>query len=140
MFAELTGPRSAKNVVLATTMWDKLHPKFDDGNKRENGLKENYWKVMIHNGATVERFLNDSDSAWSIVDNIINRADRKAVLLFQEETIDQRQHFLTTAAGRALDLDLDRLIEKHQKAIQESTLWSSSSGSVTLTLGAQDSE
>jgi hypothetical protein len=30
MFSELTGPRSAKNVVLVTTMWDKLIPEFDE--------------------------------------------------------------------------------------------------------------
>jgi hypothetical protein len=148
MFAELTGPRSAKNVVLATTMWDKLNPKFkNDGIEQETDLKQNYWNVMIHHGAAVERFLNNSDSAWNIIDNIVNRNefDQKAVLQFQEESVDRKQPLQATGAGRALHLGLDRLIEKQNKlierqnkTIQESTVWSSSSGSVTLS--AQESE
>jgi len=134
MFEELTGPRSAKNVVLATTMWDKLHPQFDDGNKRVKGLEEKYWNVMIHHGATVERFLNTSDSAWSMIDNVVkrNKHEQKAVLLIQEETVDRKQPLLATAAGKALFLDFDRLIERQNKTMQESTVWSSSSGSMTL--------
>ena len=132
MFEELTGPRSAKNVVLATTMWDKLHPEFDDGNKREKGLEKKYWNVMIHHGATVERFLNTSDSAWSIIDNVIKRNERKAVLLIQEEMIVQKAPLLTTSAGKALYLDPNKLAEAKNKALQESTMCSSSSGSVTL--------
>ena len=140
MFAELTGPRSAKNVILVTTMWDKLIPEFDDGNEREKGLKEEYWNVMIYHGAAVERFLNTPDSAWGIIDNVVkrNRNDQKAVLLFQEEVIDQKKSLSATSAGIALSLDLDRLVERQNKAMQESTVWSSSSGSVTLS--AQESE
>ena len=131
MFAELTGPGSAKNIVLVTTMWDKLHPQFDDGHKREKGLEKKYWNVMIHHGATVERFLNTSDSAWSMIDNVVerNKHEQKAVLLIQEETVDQKQPLLATAAGKALSLDFDPLIEKQNKTMQESTEWSSSSGS-----------
>jgi hypothetical protein len=35
MFIELTRPRSGKNVVLATTMWDTLGSSPDDGNEQE---------------------------------------------------------------------------------------------------------
>ena len=140
MFKELTGPRSAKNVVLATTMWDKLHPQFDDGNKREKDLEKRYWNVMIHHGATVERFLNTSDSAWSIIDSVVerNKHEQKAVLLIQEETVGRKQPLLATAAGKALYLDFNRLLEREKKTMQESTVWSSSSGSVTL--GTQGSQ
>ena len=136
MFAELTGPKSAKNVVFATTMWDILGSKINSGKKREQGLIEEYWKAMIHRGATVERFLNDSDSAWSIVNNIVGRNHPKAVLLFQEERVDQRKQFTKTSVGQALYLDLDRLIQKQNEEVEDST--SGSSGSVTH--GAQYSE
>ena len=138
MFEELTGPKSAKNVVLASTMWDKLHPKFDNGNTREKDLEKKYWNVMIHHGATVERFLNTSDSAWSIIDNVVKRNEGKAVLLIQEEMMVRKTSLLKTSAGKALYLDPNRLAEAKNKAIQESTVWSSSSGSVTL--GVQESE
>ena len=72
MFAELTGPRSAKDIILTTTMWDKLNPKFDDGGKWKKILKKEYWNAMIHYGTAIEHFLNSSDSAWSIISNVVN--------------------------------------------------------------------
>jgi len=130
MFEGLTGSKSAKNVVFATTMWDKLHPKFDDGDKREMHLKEAYWDVMIHHGAAVERF-NTSDSAWSIVDNIVKKNDQKAPLLFQEERVDQKKHFWNTSAGEALYLNLSRLIERQTNMMREPVGWKYSNGSGT---------
>ena len=115
MFGELTGRKGTNNVVLATTMWDKLHPKLDDGSKRERGLTKKYWKVMIRNGAGVERFLNTSDSAWSIVNNVVNRNGPKVALLFQEETVDQGRYVEETSAGEALELDLGRLVKRQNR-------------------------
>jgi len=74
MFAKLIGPGSAKHFVLTTTMWDILGSKIDDGNKREERLKK-FWKDMNHYDANVERFLNDWDSAWNIVDNLVKKND-----------------------------------------------------------------
>ena len=108
IFAELTGLGSAKNVVLATTMWDMLGHMADATSKWEQRWKDKYWNVMIGNGATVERFLNDSDTTWSIVDKIVKKGDRKAVLLFQQEIVDRRQPLEATCAGKALRQKLDR--------------------------------
>ena len=115
MFGELTGRKGTNNVVLATTMWDKLHAKLDDGGKREKGLKKKYWKVMIRNGAGVERFLNTPDSAWSIVNNVVDRNGPKAALLFQEETVDQGRYVEDTSAGEALELDLGQLVKRQNR-------------------------
>ena len=114
IFEELIGSRSAESVTLATTMWDKLS-RFDNGDERENGLKEEYWKGMIDHGAAVERFLNTSDSAWSIVDNIVNKNNHKAALLFQEERVDEKKPFKKTSVGEALYPDLDKLFPKRQQ-------------------------
>jgi hypothetical protein len=94
VFAELTGPGSAKNVVLATTMCDILGPMMDDvGSRREQRLKREYWNVMIHHGATVQRFLNDSDSAWNIISDFLDGDEnsRKTGLMFQEERVIQKK-------------------------------------------------
>ena len=128
MFSELTGCRGAKNVVLATTMWDRLYPTLDDGFKQEKGLKAKYWKAMIRNGATVDRFLNTSDSAWSIVDKIVNKSNHKGVLLFQEERVDQKKRLKDTSAGEALDLNLDQLVERQNKTMRVRKTWSSGLG------------
>jgi len=67
---QLRGERSARNIVLVTTMWDV---RKTDGEKREDDLKEGYWKIMIQHGATLRRFENSSASAWAIFDEIIAR-------------------------------------------------------------------
>jgi hypothetical protein len=104
MFAELTGPGSAKNVVLITTMWDTLgRNRADLGNQREERLKKEYWNVMIEHGATTERFLNHSDSAWNIIDKIFNKNSKKTALRFQEERVDQKRPLKETGAGKTLN-------------------------------------
>jgi len=118
IFEELTGHRGTKNVILATTMWDKLHPKLDDGSKREKGLKDEYWNVMIHHGAGVDRFLNTSDSAWSIVNNVVIKSGHKAGLLFQKERVDQGKCLKATSAGEAVGLNLDRLIDRQNRRMR----------------------
>ena len=137
MFEELTGLRSAKNVVLVTTMWDKLNLEYQhEGDEREKGLKTKYWNTMIDHDAAVERFLNNSDSAWRIINNIVDR-NKKAVLQFQEERVDRKKSLKETSAAQALHQDLNRMIERRNKKMQDPTRRSNSSGS---TLGAQEPE
>ena len=69
---ELRGERSARNIVLVTTMWDKFGRNADN-EKREDDLKAGYWNIMTQHGATVDRFENSSTSAWAIVDKIVAR-------------------------------------------------------------------
>jgi hypothetical protein len=118
MFAELTGPGSTKNVVLATTMWDILSPKSSVGEKREQRLKYDYWNVMIYHGATVERFLNDPISAWNIIDRFLTNS-HKNQLTFQEERVDQRKDVKQTSAGEALVMDLDQLVKRQHETMRQ---------------------
>ncbi|KIM49707.1 hypothetical protein M413DRAFT_21870 [Hebeloma cylindrosporum] len=122
VFSELTGRKGTKNVVLATTMWDRLHPTKENGlgDKREGALKKEYWNLMIYHGAAVDRFLNTSDSAWSIVDNIVNKHDQKAPLLFQQQRVEQEKSLPQTSAGEALEQDLARLVKNHKKTMKKS--------------------
>ena len=128
MFAELPGPTIANIVVLVTTMWDKLSPEFDDGDKREQTWKEEYWNDMIPHGATVKRFLNNPESAWKIIDNVVNRSknDPKTTFKFQEQAAGQ-----DTSVRETSGLDLDRSVERQNKTIQEPNKWNNSSGSGT---------
>ena len=119
MFGELCGDKSARNVVLLTTMWDKAR-NHEEASKRESGLKERYWNVMIHHGATVARFqMNGSKpDPWSIVDNVIQRHQLGQALLLQEEMVDIGKRLSETYAGRALFRDLEGLINKQNKTIK----------------------
>ena len=122
-FGELTGPQSAKNIILVTTMWDVLGPMAVVGDRREQRLKADYWDVMIHHGATVARFLNNSDSAWEIIDNFISRKQKiqKTELTFQEERVVQKKKLEETRAGEALSWNLDELIPTQGETMQQPT-------------------
>ena len=74
MFGELCGDHaSIKKIMLVTTMWDKVQLELDTGVRRETELFENYWKALINHGASTARFLNSADSAWKIVDLILEQ-------------------------------------------------------------------
>ncbi|KIM49761.1 hypothetical protein M413DRAFT_21908 [Hebeloma cylindrosporum] len=117
MFGELSGNKSAKKVVLATTMWDKVCD-IAEGEKRESALKEKYWNVMLHHGAVVERFLNTPESAWAVINKLVERERNKSALLLQEELLDLGKRLNETNAGKALYLDLQILVAKQNKTIQ----------------------
>jgi len=119
MFGQLCGHKSARDVVLLTTMWDKAK-NYEGANKREAGLKERYWNVMIHHGATVARFqMNGSKpNPWSIVDNVIQRHQVGQALLLQEEMVDFGKRLNETSAGKALFRDLEELLNKQNQTIK----------------------
>ena len=89
IFGGLCGDKFAGNVVLLTTMWDRVKD-VPAAESKEASLKERYWNVMIHHGATVERFhLNGSgfESPWLIVDKMIQRHQPRQALLLQEQIV-----------------------------------------------------
>jgi len=107
MFGELCGDNAVKKVVLVTTMWDKVQP--DTGARRETELFEKYWKTMINYGASTDRFSNSAESAWKIV-NLILEQHAFEVLLLQEELVDLKRALNETQAGKTLYSDLQRLL------------------------------
>ena len=118
MFAELCGDKFARNVVFLTTMWDKAR-SLRVAEKREVGLKERYWNAVIHHGATVNRFyMDDPRSAWTIVDNVIQRHQLGEALLLQEEVVDLGKRLNETNAGKVLRGDLQELLNKQIETIK----------------------
>jgi hypothetical protein len=67
---KLCGKHWEQSVTLVTTMWDKTRDsKLAEG--REEDLKKYCWKELIDKGAAVDRFLNTPDSAWKIIDRLV---------------------------------------------------------------------
>ncbi|KAF9555465.1 hypothetical protein CPC08DRAFT_607219, partial [Agrocybe pediades] len=66
LMGDLCGTKGAAGAVLVTTMWDQLRSD-DIGIRREQDLIKNFWRDMVSNGSTVDRFFNDQASAWDIV-------------------------------------------------------------------------
>jgi len=67
---KLCGKRWEQSVTLVTTMWDKTRDS-ELAERQEEDLKRIHWKKMIDKGAAVDRFLNTPDSAWKIIDRLV---------------------------------------------------------------------
>lgn len=69
-FVEPSGDKWAQSIALVTTMWDKVQ-NLKDTEAREQQLGNGYWKVMIDNGASLDRFHNTPESAWQIIRRMV---------------------------------------------------------------------
>jgi hypothetical protein len=69
MFEKLCGKHALGNIILTTTMWDKVDET--TGQEREMELKGQYWESMIKLGSTTARYHNTKDSAWEILDTVL---------------------------------------------------------------------
>jgi hypothetical protein len=118
MFGKLCGTESADRVILATTKWSDVPD--DVGLRRESQLARNYWKEMLTQGSRIDRFLNTRESAWNIVDRLLEK-DAVDALLIQEELVDLQRMLPETEAGKALRSMLKELARKlkEEAATQE---------------------
>ncbi|KAG6918826.1 hypothetical protein DXG01_011229 [Tephrocybe rancida] len=97
LFEKLCGQSAMKKVVLATTMWDKVNP--EDGERREEELKDDIWKDMIEHGSTLHR-ANKTSSAHDIINFLLSRNDFRPIKI-QREMVDTNRPIAETKAGRA---------------------------------------
>jgi len=68
-FERLCREDLTKKIVLATTMWS--HVDEAKGRRRQAGLRVNYWKTMVARGSEVVRFNDTQESAWEIVNLLL---------------------------------------------------------------------
>ncbi|KAH7925406.1 hypothetical protein BV22DRAFT_1129068 [Leucogyrophana mollusca] len=81
---KLRSPEAVKNVVLATAKWNGVAHDVDE--QRERQLQASYWKEMIDKGSQTARYLNTHDSAWEIVDRLLQEDRPEGSLIHQELT------------------------------------------------------
>lgn len=114
LFEKLCGKGAFQNVILTTTMWDKVDESM--GSIREEELRKTYWKAMVNVGSGLARFRNTHDSAWEI----ISRFTRPRVpLKLQVEMVDKGLELSETAAGLTLFRWLGDLIAQFRKMISQ---------------------
>jgi hypothetical protein len=68
---KLSHPEIVRRVVLATVKGDGVTQL--QAERRENKLKDNTWQKAVEGGAQMCRFMDTKDSAWGIVDMILER-------------------------------------------------------------------
>lgn len=106
MFRKLCGQDALKNVILATTMWDRIEPSEGEARERELIATPEYWGWMQTQGSTVFRYTGSLASAHHIIGFFLEKAP--TVLDIQQQMVDDKKAIYETSAGRALDGHLDR--------------------------------
>jgi hypothetical protein len=104
-------------VVLTTTFWDELLDT-DKGSRREKQLlnSNDMWGYMTEQGSKNKRFLNTRESALAIAREAAGMEPVK--LQIQIETIDNCLEIDETAAGIALDHELNKVKQDAQMALE----------------------
>ncbi|KAI0485109.1 P-loop containing nucleoside triphosphate hydrolase protein [Xylariaceae sp. FL0804] len=115
MFQKLTGEKNLKNVVLATSMWDKVSEA--EGLAREQQLKAQFWRVMMAFSARTARYAGTAGSATDIARLLVG--NKPFYLQLQEEMGRDNKALRDTAAGREVMVELARLKEEHRRELDE---------------------
>ena len=114
MFRELCGEKNFSNVILCTTMWDKVEE--EEGRKREQELrnKETFWGSLVSRGAQVmqHRGPDFAASAKKIAESLIQK---DTIVLQLQEELDRNGTLSDTSAGRLLNSEIEDAKKKHQE-------------------------
>jgi hypothetical protein len=94
---ELGGKDSFKSIILATTMWDNIDEQ--TGSRREDELRNSYWKPMIELGSRLVRFHNTKESALNIIGQFTGI---RQPLQLQVELVEEKKPLAETTAGLVL--------------------------------------
>jgi hypothetical protein len=119
MMQQLCGADSLRNVVLATTMWEKVTD--EEGLRREAELEQTFWKSMIDGGATTSKIKTQSAAeARSIVRSMMKNTPRSTRL---QEELSSGLTLVQTAAGIEIKEEIAKLEQKlrseHDAEMQE---------------------
>jgi hypothetical protein len=117
VFTEIVGLNNFSNVILVTTMWDRLED-VTVAERREQELLQTFWAPLIEKGCVTARFSGDRASALQIIGRIAfdQCGSFNPPLAIQREMIDERKKLEETAAGEAL---LKQMLEMERKHAAE---------------------
>ena len=92
MFSELCGDPAMTQIILVTTMWQRV--ALETGEMREQELINEYWKVLIDKGSNVDRLRKATyEDAWAVVWAMLERKLKKEasglVLLHEKQAIGE---------------------------------------------------
>lgn len=104
------------NVVIVTTLWDKVTP--EEGSKREEGLahSEDLFKPLLTGGAKMAQYKN-RESALRVLDYLLGK--NSTTLQIVRELLEEKKVLVDTAAGKELQADIRHLMRRRQKEIQD---------------------
>ncbi|KAI0453877.1 P-loop containing nucleoside triphosphate hydrolase protein [Xylaria acuta] len=115
MFQKLTGDKNLGNVVLTTSMWDRV--PYEEGLARERELKDKFWKLLIACGAKVVRHEGTPESAQAIARTLM--ANKPFFVQLQKEMGRDNKALRDTAAGQQVMMELVRIKEEHKRELAD---------------------
>jgi hypothetical protein len=62
-FTKLCGDDVMQNAILVTTKWTKVG--LEEGERREEQLKNEFWKEMVDKGTITARFTSRRGGSWT---------------------------------------------------------------------------
>ena len=110
MFRELCGQLAMGNVLLVTNMWKE--DSLDVNEARERELSGRFFKSVLDKGARMVRHLDTTQSAHDIIRILM--MNRPVALRIQRELVDERKDLVNTAAGRAVNRELEGQMKQHE--------------------------
>jgi len=119
MMKKLCGTNSLRNVVLATTMWERVTE--EEGSRREAELAQLFWKDMIDCGSTIARIATQSvDDATALVRSMLKNKPTSTQL---QDELQNGKSLIQTAAGMEIREEIAnlerRLKAEHDEALTE---------------------
>ncbi|EDR05892.1 uncharacterized protein LACBIDRAFT_302516 [Laccaria bicolor S238N-H82] len=103
-----------KTLILGTTKWGADDARRAERECKLDSLINHFWGKLIKDGATVRKFTGSQDSAWEMVEAILDDGKstlcRTEVLQIQEELVHAKKLVADTEAGQQLRYCLDKLL------------------------------
>lgn len=108
MFCKICGQSSFKNVVIVTNVWEDGSRAVND---RDRELRT-FFKLALDEGAQMVRHDNTVKSAHSIIRRFVKKSP--TALLIERELVDKQKDIVDTAAGKAVNQELNEQIKQHK--------------------------
>ena len=115
MFQKLCGQDSFKNVIIITTMWDRVTLAEGQQREQELMLSDNLFKALIDGGATMARH-DGNQLALDVIRDLSHRSDTIAQIV--REPVIEKKNLLDTEAGMELQSEVRNILQKHQEDLQ----------------------
>lgn len=119
MFKKLCGDGALKNVILVTTMWDRV--SVEDATMREKQLIETpaFWGWMMSKGSKTCRHDNTLSSAESLLGHFLPDLKNTITLEIQQEMVEEKKTLDQTGAGKELTSEIARERERFTRELSE---------------------
>ncbi|KAH7357223.1 P-loop containing nucleoside triphosphate hydrolase protein [Rhexocercosporidium sp. MPI-PUGE-AT-0058] len=114
VFREICGEKALRNVILASTRWDKVQEH--EGAARETQLREKFWSYMLDHGSKMTRYYGDRDSAHAMISQLLGSGN--VVLDIQRQLVDEGKSLDETTAGALVNGNISDAIKRSNAEIE----------------------